>query len=79
MLPLWEGEAMVIEKLSTYEIMRPLGIDICRGATYRKKRRGEMGDPWGVLTESGEERLGEPWNTKVQVLSDRKEDTQSIM
>jgi len=28
-----------------------------------------------VPTETGEERLGEPWNTRVQVLSDRKEDT----
>ena len=33
-------------------------------------------DPWGVPTETREERLGEPWNTRVQVLSDRKEDTQ---
>jgi len=40
--------------------MRPLGIDICRGATYKRKRRGEMGDPCGVPTETGEGRLGEP-------------------
>jgi len=38
-----------------------------------------MGDPWGVPTETGEEMLGEPWNTRVQVLSERKEDTQSTM
>jgi len=38
-----------------------------------------MGDPWGVPTETGEESLGEPWNTRVQVLPDRKEDTQSTM
>ena len=50
-----------------------------RGATYRRKRRGEMGDPWGVPTENGEDRLGEPWNTRVQVLSERKEDTQWTM
>jgi len=30
-------------------------------------------------TETGEEVLGEPWNTRVQVLSERKEDTQSTM
>jgi len=38
-----------------------------------------MGDPSGVPTETGEEMVGEPWNTIVQVLSDRKEDTQSTM
>jgi len=32
-----------------------------------------------VPTETGEERLGEPWKTRVQVLSERKEDTQSTM
>jgi len=79
MLTLWEVEATVSEISSTYEIMHPLGIDICRGATYRRKRRGEMGDPWGVPTEPGVERLGEPWKTRVQVLSDRKEHTQSTM
>ena len=35
-----------------------------------------MGDPWGVTTETGAEGLGEPWNTRVQVLSTRKEETQ---
>jgi len=30
-----------------------------------------------VPTETGEEMWGEPWNTRVQVLSERKEDTQS--
>ena len=78
-LLLYEGEATVIENSSTYETMRPFGIDMCRGATYRRKRRGEMGDPWGVPTETGEGRLGEPWNTRVHVLSDRKEETQSTM
>jgi len=28
-----EGEATVIEKSSTYGTMRPLGMDMCRGAT----------------------------------------------
>jgi len=32
-----------------------------------------------VPTETGEERLGDPWNSRVQVLSDRKEETQSTM
>jgi len=79
MFSLWEVEATVREKWSTYEIMRPLGIDMWRGATNRRKRRGEMGDPWGGPTETGEVRLAEPWKTRVQVLSDRKEDTQSTM
>jgi len=39
----------------------------------------EIGDPWGVPTETGEEMLGEPWNTRVDVLSERQEDTQSTM
>jgi len=38
-----------------------------------------MVDHWGVPTETGEERFGEPWNTRVQVLSNRKEDTQMTM
>jgi len=38
-----------------------------------------MGDPCGVPTETGEEMLGEPWNARVEVLSERKEDTQSTM
>ena len=45
---------------------------MCRGATYRRKERGEMGDPRVVPTQTGEEMLGEPWNTRVQVRSDRK-------
>jgi len=38
-----------------------------------------MGDPWGVPTETGDERLGEPWKTKVLLLSDRREETQSTI
>jgi len=34
-----------------------------------------MGNLWEVPTETGEVMLGEPWNTRVQVLSERKEDT----
>jgi len=59
--------------------MRPQGIDMFRGATYGRKRSGEIGDPWGVPTETGEESLREPWTNSVQVLSDRKEDTQSTI
>jgi len=61
--------------------MRLRGTAMCRGATYRRKSRGEIGDRWGVPTEleTGARRLGEPWKTRVQVLSDRKEDTQSTM
>ena len=38
-----------------------------------------MGDPFGVPTETGEERLGEPWKTRVHVLAERKEETQWTM
>jgi len=38
-----------------------------------------MGYPCGVPTETGKGMLGEPWNTRVQVLSERNEDTQSTM
>jgi len=38
-----------------------------------------MGEPGGVPTETREEMLGDPWNTRVQVLSERKEDTQSTI
>jgi len=44
MLPLWEGKTTVIERSSTYETMRPSGIDILRGATYSGERRGQIGD-----------------------------------
>jgi len=57
--------------------MTPLRIAECRGATYRRERRGEIGDPWGVSTETGARRLGEPSKTRVQDLSDRKDETQS--
>jgi len=50
-----------------------------RGETYRRNSKGEIGDPWGVPTETREERLGDPWKSRVHVLSDRKEETQSIM
>jgi len=43
------------------------------------EEEGGDGGPLGVPTETGEERLGEPWNTRVQVPSDRKEDTHSTM
>jgi len=52
---------------------------MCRGETYKRKSRGEIGDPWGVPNETGEERLGDPGNSRVQVLSDWKEVTQSTI
>jgi len=69
----------MIEKSSTCETMRPFGTDMWRGATYRRKPSGEMGDPCGVSTDPGEEMSGEPWKTRVQVFSERKEDTQSTI
>jgi len=59
MLPLWKGEATVSQHSSTEETIRPLGIDVCRGATYRMNKMGEISDPWGVATEAQEGRLGE--------------------
>jgi len=44
MLPRYEREAAVRAKSSTYEIIRPCGILKGRGAMYRRKRRGEIGD-----------------------------------
>jgi len=79
MLPQWDGEATVIAKSSMYKPMSPLGIDICKGETYNRTSRREIGDPWGVPAETREERLGDPWNTRVQVLSKTKEETQSTM
>jgi len=38
-----------------------------------------MGDLGGCRQKLGVERLGEPWNTRVQVLLDRKEETQSTI
>jgi len=50
-----------------------------RGETYKRKSKGEIGDPWGVPIETGEEGLGDPWNSRVQVLFDRKGESQSTM
>jgi len=35
-------------------------MDICRGVTYKRKRRGVIGDPWRVLRETGKGRFGKP-------------------
>lgn len=42
-----------------------------------RKGKGEIGEPWGVPTETGAGVLGEPWKTSVQVLTAKKEETQS--
>ena len=65
------------ERSSTYETITPFGMSIWRGATYMRKRRGEIGDPWGVPTETGAGVFGEPVTTRVHVLSARNEETQS--
>jgi len=49
------------------------------GSDIRREGRGPIGDPGGVVTETGTGRLGEPWKTRVQDLSDRKEETQLTM
>ena len=57
----------------------PLGIAEYRGATSRRKRRREIGEPREVPTETGARWLGESWKTRVQDLSDINEGTQSTM
>ena len=47
-------------KLFTYKIIRPLEIPKSSGDTYRGKRRGEIGEPWGVPTLTGAGVLGVP-------------------
>jgi len=59
--------------------MTPLGTEMYNGATYMTKRRGEMREPRGVPADTGAVRLGEPCNTMVQVLAQRKEEIQSTM
>jgi len=44
----------------------PQHIVECRGATYIRKRRGEIGDPCGVPTRTRARRLREPWKSRVQ-------------
>jgi len=43
----------VTAKLSTYDMIRVLGISIWREATYMTKRKGEIGEQWGTPTETG--------------------------
>jgi len=59
--------------------MTPLGIDMCKGATYNSKRRGNIGEPCGVPTDTRAAVFGEPWKTRVQVLSHIKEEIQSTI
>jgi len=59
--------------------MRPCGTVMCRRRTYGRQRRGDIGDPWGVPTETGERMLGESWKTSVQVLANKKAETQATM
>jgi len=59
--------------------MRPLAIDLCKGATNSRQRRGEIGDPCGVPTVTRERMLGAPWKTTVQVLGDKKVEIQSTI
>jgi len=44
---------MVTANSSTYKMMRVLGISTCREATYMTNSRGEIGEPWGMPTETG--------------------------
>ena len=49
---------------------------MCRGVKHRRKTSREIGELRGVQTETGERRAEEPWQTRVDVLSYRKEETQ---
>jgi len=79
MFPLWDWEATIIEKSSTYKTMTPQGTDMCCRAMYSRKRRGVIHDAWVVPTEPCERMLGDPGKNRVQVLSGRKEVTQWTM
>jgi len=46
-----------------------------RGATYRRKRRGEIGELWGAQTLMDARLLGAPWKTKLLLLSPSHEET----
>ena len=52
---------------------------MCRGLTENRKKRGVIGDLWGVPTESREGKLGEAWKPRVHEPSDKDEGTQSTM
>jgi len=67
MLPLSEREATVSAKSSTYKIIRPRGILKCSGATQRRKRSGEIGEPWGAPTLRGAGIPGAPWKIRVHL------------
>jgi len=42
------------------------------------KRRGEMGEPWGVPTATGENILGEPWKSSLHMQWVRKLPTHAV-
>jgi len=46
---------------------------------YMTNSCGDIDEPCGVATWTGEKVLGAPWNTRRQVLSDRKEPIHAIM
>jgi len=56
----------------------PLGITGCSGETYITKRRGEMGEPWGVPTATSEKILGEPWKSSLHMRLVRKLPTHAV-
>jgi len=57
--------------------MTAAGTDMSRGGRERRKRKGDMGKPWVLPTKIDARRLGPPWETMVQDLSDREGETQS--
>jgi len=52
---------------------------MCSDDTDMTNSRGEIGEPCGVPTWTGENVLGDPWNNKRQVLRERKEPIQDTM
>ena len=69
----YEEEELVRAKSSTYERTKPWGREICKGETYITNNRGEIGEPCGVPTETGEKTLGEPWKRRRQDRPERKD------
>ena len=60
-------------KSSTYEMTSDLGISRWMEETYRRKSKGEIGEPWVTPTKTGERERGDAWNVRRQVRSLRKE------
>ena len=69
----YEKEEVVRARSSTYERSKPWGREICKGETKITNNKEEMGEPCGVLAETGEKTLGEPWKRSRQDRPEKKD------